>query len=50
MGQLFLRSLDRNEIEPLMAYVLLIAALAIIANILADIIYALLDPRIRINA
>lgn len=50
MGQLFLRSLGQNEIEPVMAYVLLIAALAIIANIIADIIYALLDPRIRINA
>lgn len=50
MGQLFLKSLSQNEIEPVMAYVLLIAALAIIANIIADIVYALLDPRIRINA
>lgn len=50
MGQLFLRALSNNEIEPVMAYVLLIAFLAILANIIADIIYALLDPRIRIDA
>ena len=31
-------------------YLVIIAFLAIVANIVADIIYALLDPRIRINA
>ncbi len=50
MGQLFIRSLDNNEIEPVMAYLMIIAFLAIVANIVADIIYALLDPRIRIDA
>ena len=30
--------------------IVIIAFLAIVANIVADIIYALLDPRIRINA
>ncbi len=50
MGQLFLRSLTNNEIEPVMAYLIIIAFLAIVANIVADIIYALLDPRIRIDA
>ena len=50
MGQLFIRSLNNNEIEPVMAYLVIIAFLAIVANIVADIIYALLDPRIRINA
>ena len=33
-----------------MAYLLIVAALAIIANIVADLIYAGLDPRIRVNA
>jgi len=50
MGQLFIRSLNNNEIEPVMAYLMIIAFLAIVANIVADIIYALLDPRIRIDA
>ena len=44
MGQLFLRSLDDAEIEPVMAYLLITATLAIIANIVADIVYAALDP------
>jgi peptide/nickel transport system permease protein len=50
MGQLFVRSLDDGEIEPVMAYLVIVAAAAIIANLVADIIYAGLDPRIRVNA
>jgi peptide/nickel transport system permease protein len=49
MGQLFLTSLNDAEIEPVMAYVLLIAALAVFANLVADLIYAALDPRIRLS-
>ena len=50
MGQLFVRSLEGAEIEPVMAYLVITAALAIIANIVADIIYAAVDPRIRLEA
>ena len=50
MGQLFVRSLNNAEIEPVMAYLLIVAAAAILANLVADIIYAGLDPRIRVNA
>lgn len=50
MGTLFLASLQHAEIDPVMAYLLIVAALAIIANIVADLIYAGLDPRIRVNA
>jgi peptide/nickel transport system permease protein len=50
MGQLFVRSLENSEIEPVMAYLVITAALAIIANIVADIIYAVVDPRIRLDA
>lgn len=50
MGTLFLHSLTQAEIDPVMAYLLIVAALAIIANIVADLIYAALDPRIRVNA
>jgi peptide/nickel transport system permease protein len=50
MGTLFLYSLTHAEIDPVMAYLLIVAALAIIANIVADLIYAGLDPRIRVNA
>jgi peptide/nickel transport system permease protein len=50
MGQLFIRSLYNAEIEPIMAYLVITATLAIMANIVADLIYAALDPRIRVNA
>ncbi|WP_321575351.1 ABC transporter permease [Oerskovia douganii] len=50
MGTLFIRSLRGAEIEPVMAYLVIVAALAILANIVADLIYAALDPRIRVNA
>ncbi|WP_426594577.1 ABC transporter permease [Cellulomonas sp. McL0617] len=50
MGTLFLFSLTHAEIDPVMAYLVIVAALAIIANIVADLIYAGLDPRIRVNA
>jgi peptide/nickel transport system permease protein len=50
MGLLFLDSLQGGEIDPVMAYLVIVAALAIIANIVADLIYAALDPRIRVNA
>lgn len=50
MGQLFIKSLHNAEIEPIMAYLVITAGLAVLANILADLIYAALDPRIRVNA
>ena len=50
MGQLFIKSLHNAEIEPIMAYLVITASLAILANIVADLIYAALDPRIRVNA
>ncbi|QGQ20085.1 ABC transporter permease subunit [Cellulomonas sp. JZ18] len=50
MGQLFVRSLMDAEQAPVMAYLIVVATLAIIANIVADIVYAAIDPRIRLDA
>ena len=50
MGQMFVRHLNESDIEPVMAYLLIVAFLAIVANIVADLIYAVLDPRIRVEA
>jgi peptide/nickel transport system permease protein len=50
MGQLFVQSLQGAEMNPVMAYLVITASLAIIANIVADIIYAAVDPRIRLEA
>ena len=50
MGRLFVESLRDAEIQPVMAYLLITATLAIVANIVADIIYAVVDPRIRLDS
>ncbi|MDR1432286.1 MAG: ABC transporter permease subunit [Propionibacteriaceae bacterium] len=50
MGKLFIDSLRQSEVAPIMAYVMITGAVAIIANLAADFFYALLDPRIRVNA
>jgi len=50
MGTMFLRSLERAELDPLMIYVLIVGAVTVLANFLADLVYAALDPRIRVNA
>ena len=38
------------EIDPVMAYIMITGALAMIANLVADFLYGILDPRIRVNA
>jgi peptide/nickel transport system permease protein len=50
MGHLFVDSLVRNQQDPVMAYILIVAILAVVANFVADLIYAVLDPRIRVAA
>ncbi|WP_028472069.1 ABC transporter permease [Nocardioides alkalitolerans] len=50
MGFLFADSLEKNIIDPVMAYLLIVAILAVVANFVADLMYAVLDPRIRVNA
>ncbi len=50
MGRLFITSLGGSEIDPVMAYIMITGALAMIANLVADFVYGILDPRIRVNA
>ena len=50
MGKFFIDHLGTNQIDPVMVYILFTGALAMLANLLADILYGLLDPRIRVNA
>lgn len=49
MGTLLVSSLGRGDIFPLMASLTLLAALAIIMNFVADLLYAFLDPRVRVR-
>ncbi len=50
MGKLFIDSMNGSMIDPVMAYVMIVGALAMVANLAADFLYAILDPRIRVNA
>ncbi|MFV0406888.1 MAG: ABC transporter permease [Propioniciclava sp.] len=50
MGRLFIVSLKQSEIDPVMAYIMITGALAMVANIVADLAYGLLDPRIRVTS
>lgn len=50
MGRLFITSLEGNDTNPIMGFFLVTGTLAITANFVADLLYAALDPRIRVNA
>ncbi len=50
MGRLFVVSLGGDQQDPVMAYIVIVGILAVIANLVADLIYAVLDPRIRVAA
>jgi peptide/nickel transport system permease protein len=47
MGQLAVRSLSERDYPVVMAIVLLSAALILVGTLLADILYAVVDPRVR---
>lgn len=47
MGSLFLRSLDQRDYPVLLATLMLSAIFVIMFNLIADILYAVMDPRIR---
>ncbi|MBA2395295.1 MAG: ABC transporter permease [Ktedonobacteraceae bacterium] len=47
MGQLFLQSLDNRDFPVLLAMLTLSGTLVILFNLVADILYGVVDPRIR---
>ncbi len=49
MGALFQNGLDKVDPNPVMAFFLVTGGLAILFNLIADLVYAGLDPRIRVN-
>lgn len=48
MGRLFYTALGQFDFALLMGYLTLLAVLVVIFNILADVAYAILDPRVRL--
>ena len=49
MGRLFFTAAERRDYGLLMAIIMITSALIILANIVADLVYAALDPRIRLS-
>jgi peptide/nickel transport system permease protein len=47
MGRLFIRSAERSDYDLLMGIILINGFLILFFNLFADIIYAMLDPRVR---
>jgi peptide/nickel transport system permease protein len=47
MGLYFIHALDDGDPYPLMAWLMITAVMIVIGNLLADIVYGFLDPRIR---
>jgi peptide/nickel transport system permease protein len=47
MGQLFYRAATRRDYPVLMAVTMLAAVVVVLANLIADVVYAYLNPRIR---
>lgn len=47
LGQLLVSSLTAQDLDLVMAIVVLIAVVTIVFNLLADILYGVLDPRVR---
>ena len=47
MGRLFFTAADRRDYPLLMAIIMITATLIVLSNLLADVLYAWLDPRIR---
>jgi ABC-type dipeptide/oligopeptide/nickel transport system permease component len=49
MGQLALASITQRDYPVLTGFILIIAVLVLISNLLADVAYAVVDPRIRLQ-
>ena len=47
MGRLYINALTRGDYPVLMVFLLISAILVVIANLLADVLYTVVDPRIR---
>ena len=47
MGQLFLQSIQNADIPIMAAYLLMIATLFVVINLIVDLIYVAVDPRLR---
>ena len=49
MGRLFLQSLVAGDVYVLLPWMLVVAVAVVLCNLIADIAYAVLDPRVRLS-
>jgi peptide/nickel transport system permease protein len=49
VGQLFFTSIDRLDYQVVQAIVLVLSTLVVVGNLVTDLVYAYVDPRIRIR-
>jgi peptide/nickel transport system permease protein len=47
MGRLFINGIGQSDIALLMGYLVMVAFLVVFSNLLADVVYAWLDPRVK---
>lgn len=50
MGKLLLESIQRLDRPVIVAYIMVVVVLFVIVNLIVDLIYTILDPRLRITA
>jgi peptide/nickel transport system permease protein len=49
MGRLFFESIGRRDYELIMGLVLIFSVLTLLGQLLADVLYAVVDPRVTYN-
>jgi len=49
MGMLFIESLERSDYPVLMGMLMLLALFVVVAQIVTDVLYRVVDPRVRLN-
>ena len=49
MGRCWSRPSTRNDPNVLMGWLVLVATMVVVANLIADLMYGILDPRIRVG-
>jgi peptide/nickel transport system permease protein len=49
LGQQIVNSIDRQDLPTIIAIVLLASFFVVVANIVVDVIYAVIDPRVRLH-
>jgi peptide/nickel transport system permease protein len=49
MGQLAVSSVGQHDYSVIVGFALLVAILVLVSNLLADVLYTLVDPRVRLR-